>query len=176
MINLKPLTSTLAASMVVTVMGAFDVANAATFTFSFMNEDGLVDGTVEGVIELPDGDGTFAASSVTVTSAPAALGFTLPFDVFSNFPNIIDNSFTVSGGNIDVVASTVLATNGFQAFFLNNPAFGTQFAPEAPNSGVADNDNSTLVYSSVSVPEPTSMIALAGVGLLGVASKLKKKA
>ena len=47
MINLKPLTSTLAASMVVTVMGAFDVANAATFDFSFSNEDGVVDGTVE---------------------------------------------------------------------------------------------------------------------------------
>ena len=78
MINLKPLTSTLAASTVITVMGAFDVANAATFNFSFSNEDGAVPGTVEGTIELPDGYGIFAASNLTVTSAPVALGFTLP--------------------------------------------------------------------------------------------------
>ncbi len=175
MINLKPLTSTIAASMVVTVMGAFDVANAATFNFSFSNEDGPVPGTVEGTIELPDGDGTFAASNVTVTSAPAALGFTLPFDVITNFPIVIGNSFTVSGGAIDAGASTFFATNGPQAFFLNGP-IGTQFAPGAPNSGVSDLDNSTLVYSSnVTTPEPTSMIALASLGLLGVTSKLKKK-
>ncbi|MGK7947173.1 MAG: PEP-CTERM sorting domain-containing protein, partial [Microcystaceae cyanobacterium] len=63
-------------------MGAMaQSAQAATFNFSFSNEDGSVPGTVEGTIELPDGDGTFAASSIFVNSAPAALGYTLPFDI-----------------------------------------------------------------------------------------------
>jgi hypothetical protein len=98
MINLKPLTSTLAASVVVTVMGAFDVANAATLTFSFMNEEGPVAGTVEGEIELPDEDGTFAATAVTITSAPAALGYTLPIDALGgNAP--LANTFTIVNYN-----------------------------------------------------------------------------
>ncbi|MDJ0582731.1 PEP-CTERM sorting domain-containing protein [Crocosphaera sp.] len=181
MINLKPVTSSLAASMVVTVMGAFDVANAATFTFSFNNEDGPVAGTVEGEIELPDGDGTFAATGVTITSAPAALGYTLPIDALGGDAPLT-NTFTVANGVIDSVLSSFVAifapgTN----LSLNDLSFGTGSESNLAGSfanftGVSNLDSSTLTYTSASVPEPTSMIALAGVGILGVASKLKKKA
>ncbi|MBC1194917.1 PEP-CTERM sorting domain-containing protein, partial [Microcystis aeruginosa BLCCF158] len=44
--------------------------------------DGPVSGTVSGTIELPDAalttDGIYAATALSVTSAPAALGYTLP--------------------------------------------------------------------------------------------------
>ncbi|MGB5596147.1 MAG: hypothetical protein WBM62_19225 [Crocosphaera sp.] len=69
-----------------TVVGSANVANAATFGFSFSNVDGPVNGTVEGTIELPDGDGTFAATSVFVTSAPAALGYTTPLIFWQTLP------------------------------------------------------------------------------------------
>ena len=76
------------------------VASAATFNFSFSNVTGPVNGTVQGTLTLPDGDGTNAATSLIVTSAPAALGYTLPFDVMANLTNLLSNSFTVSGGVI----------------------------------------------------------------------------
>ena len=57
---------------VATVLGTADVANAATFTFSFSNEDGIVNGAVSGTIQLPDGDfSNQPATSIVVNSAPA---------------------------------------------------------------------------------------------------------
>jgi hypothetical protein len=47
------------------------VANADTFTFGFTNTQGNVNGTVTGTILLPDGDGTNAATQVTIDSYPA---------------------------------------------------------------------------------------------------------
>ncbi|MEG3439738.1 hypothetical protein V0288_21600 [Pannus brasiliensis CCIBt3594] len=48
-----------------------EVAGAATFTFSFSNVRGLINGTVQGTIELPDGDGTFAAPRFLLLSPPS---------------------------------------------------------------------------------------------------------
>ncbi len=44
------------------------------------------------------------------------------------------------------------------------------------DTGVFDADSSTLTYSAATTPEPTSIITLLGLGVLGVASNLKKKA
>ena len=41
---------------------------AATFTFDFSNVNGAVSGEVSGTIVLPDGNGTFAATSVMIDS------------------------------------------------------------------------------------------------------------
>jgi len=166
------------------VLTSVTVANAATFNFSFSNEDGPVNGTVSGTITLPDGNGTFPASNITVTSAPAALGYTLPFNVFAGLPNIIQNTFTVVGGMINNAVSVFGAQNDstLGSFAFNFPTFGTLASildNGSPSSGVLDSDNSTLVYSSnapATTPEPTSVITLIGIGVLGVASKLKKKA
>lgn len=155
---------------VATVFGSVNVASAATFNFSFSNENGAVNGTVEGTIELPDGDGTFAATSIVVTSAPAALGYTLPFDVLANLTQVFANSFTVAGGSIDTVNSSFVAQNSSigSVFTLNLPGLGSAFNVQGSGngaSGVQDSDSSTLSYTSAaSVPEPSSLIALALVG------------
>ena len=168
------------------VLGSASIANAATFNFYFENEDGAVDGAVQGTIELPDGDGSgLAASSIVVTSAPAGLGRTTPFDIFANFTTFFANSFTVVGGMIDFGASEFGAQDNVTFngnFGLNFPGAGTFFNAAGSNdlfSGVVDSDSSTLADAPpapASTPESTSMITLIGVGVLGVASKLKKKA
>ncbi|MEA5536195.1 PEP-CTERM sorting domain-containing protein [Crocosphaera sp. XPORK-15E] len=156
-----------------TVVGSANVANAATFGFSFSNVNGAVNGIVEGTIELPDGDGTFAATSVFVTSAPAALGYTTPFDVLANFPILGANSFTVAGGTIDALNSSFLAQNPTEALVLNFPGVGTFLNVVGTASvliGVNDTNNSTLTYSAsaATTPEPSTIVALAmlGSGLL----------
>ena len=88
-----------------TIVGSAHVAQAATFNFSFSNVDGPVSGTVQGTIGLPDGNGTFAATLVIVTSAPAALGYTFPYNVLADLTSIFANSFTLSGG-------AIIANNG----------------------------------------------------------------
>ncbi|MFM7713952.1 MAG: PEP-CTERM sorting domain-containing protein, partial [Microcystis sp.] len=75
----KPLTVALATVATATLAQS---ASAATFNFSFSNVQGPVSGTVQGTLTLPDGDGTnLAATSLIVNSAPAAPGYTLPFNV-----------------------------------------------------------------------------------------------
>ena len=154
------------------------VASAATFNFSFDNVEGPVNGNVQGTLTLPDGDGTdLAATSLIVTSAPSALGYTLPFNVLANFTGVIDNSFTVSGGVI--TASSFAAQNLTEALTLNffPGTFGSVFTlPGAVNafSGVVDVNSTTLTFTPV--PEPATVLGLlsvAGVGLLCKGRKLE---
>ena len=185
---LKNKTFNYAASIVTvaSIVAFASVANAATFNFSFSNEDGAVNGTVEGTIELPDGDGIFDPISIMVTSAPPELGYTYPLDVF--IPNaVIENSFTVVNGMIDKAMSLFeVQFPNTTAFFGFNTTFGmgATYLTDINNSpntvintGILDSDSSTLTFSVANVtstPEPTSVITLLGVSVLGVASKLKK--
>jgi hypothetical protein len=167
------------------MLGSASIANAATFNFSFDNQDGAVNGTVSGTITLPDGDGTFPASSIIVTSAPATLGYTLPLDVLNGVVAVTSNTFNVVGGIINAATSIFASQVTGNAIFGLNAGFGNSYLTDinnqftfVENTGVLDNGNSTLLYSSnppASTPEPTSVITLIGVGVLGVASKLKKK-
>ncbi len=72
---------------IASLLSFVESANAIQYTFSFSNDSGPVNGTVSGTIELPGAaatvDGTYAATSVLVTSAPVALGWTTPLDVFN---------------------------------------------------------------------------------------------
>ncbi|MCZ8250449.1 MULTISPECIES: PEP-CTERM sorting domain-containing protein [unclassified Microcystis] len=155
------------------------VASAATFNFSFSNVTGPVNGTVQGTLTLPDGDGTnLAATSLIVTSAPAALGYTLPFDVLANFTFVFGNSFTVSGGVI--TASSFAAENSTEALTLNflPGSVGNLFSVAGAGdgfSGVVDVNSTTLTFTPV--PEPATVLGLlsvAGVGLLCKGRKLEK--
>ena len=173
------------------VLGSASVANAATFSFSFNNVTGPVGGTVSGTIELPDAaltiDNTYAATAVEVTSAPASLGWTLPLDVLNGVTTVFSNVFNVVAGNI-VVANTdfgvvINSINGDNRIGLStlDAGFGTGLDTNGAgsfNSGVRDTNDTTLEFEFIpKVPEPTSIISLIGVGVLGVASKkLKKKA
>jgi|688.fasta_scaffold160113_2 hypothetical protein len=120
------------------------------FNFSFDNTNGPVNGTVSGTLDLPNGNGTFAATSLKINSAPAALGYTQPVDVFSYFPNVFNNSFTVSSGTI--TSSTFLAQNASEAFALNLApgGFGSVLSTVGTVdafSGVQDINSTTLTYT-----------------------------
>jgi hypothetical protein len=177
----KPLTVALATVATATLA---PVASAATFNFSFGNVTGPVSGTVQGTLTLPDGDGTNAATSLIVTSAPAALGYTLPFDVLANLTVVFGNSFTVSGGVI-TASSFAAQNNNTDTLALNfvPGTFGSVFSVQgAANlfSGVLDVNSTTLTYSPAApttVPEPATVLGLlsvAGVGLLCKGRKLEK--
>jgi hypothetical protein len=123
------------------------------FNFSFNNNVGPVNGTVSGTLNLPDGNGTFAATSITINSAPAALGHTQPVDVLSYFTNVQVNNFTVSNGTI---TEGFLAAQGSKgAFIINDPLFGSFLSTVGevdPFSGVQDINSTTFTYSPVPVP------------------------
>ena len=178
----KPLTVALATVATATLA---PVASAATFNFSFGNVGGPVSGTVQGTLTLPDGDGTnLAATSVIVTSAPAALGYTVPFDVLANFTAVFGNSFTVSGGVITASSFAAQNINNTDTLALNlSPGiFGSLFSLQGGANiftGVVDLNSTTLTYSPAApttVPEPATVLGLlsvAGVGLLCKGRKLE---
>ncbi len=125
------------------------------FNFSFNNTTGPVNGTVSGTLDLPDGNGTFAATSIKINSAPAALGYTQPVDVLSYFPNVVGNNFTVSNGTI--TASSFLAESPKEFFTLDflPGSYGSILSKVGevnPFSGVQDINSTTLTYSPVPVP------------------------
>ncbi|MBD2444675.1 PEP-CTERM sorting domain-containing protein [Dolichospermum sp. FACHB-1091] len=117
------------------------------FNFSFNNVEGLVNGTVSGTLELPNGNGIFAAKSVKINSAPAALGYTQPVDVLSYF-DVQENYFEVSNGTI--TASYFFATNPTETFSFADPDLGTHLSKVGASSefsGVKDTKSTTLTYS-----------------------------
>ena len=177
-----PAISMLAASAFVSVVGFANTANAAIFSFSFNNEDGPVDGVVEGTVELPDGDGTFSATAVTINSFPVELELPSPPLETLNFGSP-DNTFTVAGGEI-IEASFFGLINGetslsFSSSFPPNEITYLDFfnAGDFGETGVRDDDSSTLVFTraSVSTPEPASVLTLVGLGLFGIAGKFSSK-
>ena len=120
------------------------------FNFSFNNTVGPVNGTVSGTLDLPDGNGTFAATSIKINSAPAALGNTQPVDVLSYFQTVVKNSFTVSNGTI--TESIFGALNYNQAFALNyylsnSGSLLSTVGKFGEDSGVQDINSTTLTYS-----------------------------
>ena len=164
-------------------------ASAATFNFSFSNVNGPVSGTVQGTLTLPDGDGTFSASAATITSAPAALGYTtpLPLDFGTGF--LPQNTFTVVAGQINATASNffyvfpgfvnAIALNGTDVGANGSSFFDASSGGFLGNTGVRDPGSSTLTYSPAApttVPEPATVLGLlsvAGVGLLCKGRKLE---
>jgi hypothetical protein len=121
------------------------------FNFSFDNTNGEVNGTVSGTLALPNGDGTFAATSLKINSAPAALGYTQPVDVLS-FQDVPFNAFTVSNGTI--TSSDFLAGTEDEAVFAlikNNSGFSysalSTFGTSDEFSGVGDYLSTTLTYT-----------------------------
>jgi hypothetical protein len=163
-------------------------ARAGLYNFSFSNVEGPVAGSVQGTLVLPDGDGVFSASSLIVTSAPASLGYTLPFNILANFTSVLENAFLVNGGAIDVHQSS------FTAYFADGPdgsalsLSGTAFSG-TPGSlfnsqltanvttGVFNGNNSILVFASASgpAPAPGPVPLLGSLAAFGYSRKLRKK-
>lgn len=160
---------------VVSLFSSASVVNAATFSFSFSDENlsaAGVPGTVEGTIELPDGDGIFAATSVVVISSPTEVSPPNGTDFFANAQL---NSFEVIEG--EIVNSNINFSSSTNNFILS--FFGSSFAT-LTNQSTADIvqsniDSVNFTPVAVTTPEPISAITLITVGVLGIASKLKQK-
>mgnify|MGYP006294389453 CR=1 FL=1 len=164
-------------------------AHAATIPFSFSNVNGSVDGEASGVVALPEGDGVFAADSIVVDSAPAALGYTTPFDALDLFSAMFENSVTVSGGQIvaDMFGARRSPSSG-GALALDDPGFGAllnrDFSGDAAD-GVLDAANATVTFGSgqtapgaapmapVPLPAPAALLA---AGLAGLRAASRRKA
>lgn len=122
------------------------------FNFSFNNVSGPVNGTVSGTLDLPNGNGTFAATSLKINSAPAELGYTQPVNVLSYFQDVVNNSFTVSNGTITAssfAAQTNSSSEGLSLNFVPG-TYGstlTKVGQYDVYSGVADINSTTLTYS-----------------------------
>ena len=152
-------------------------AEAVTaFTFSFGNDDGAIDGTVEGIVELSPiiGD-TFTATSLIVTSSPPELGQPPEIDVFDVAPFVLANLFTVVDG--DVTSALFAATGGPDADF-QGIAFGvgpvtlgvgatlTSFGDPLSANGVLDLDGSSLEFAAVPLPGTLGLLAMGLVPLV----------
>ena len=142
-------------------------AKAASFNYEFMNVNGAVPGTVKGTITLPDGDGTFPASAVTITSYPASLGLgATPISI----SNLVKNIFVVSAG--DIIDSDFLgeinAKTGLAFFDSVACGGGATFldkfdAADCGSSGVLDTNSLTLSFSpaAANVPGPLPLLGVA---------------
>ena len=139
---------------VLSVFNSADLANAASFSFSFTNEDGLVDGVVEGTLELPDGNGSFNATALSITSAPTDLGYSLPLNILDSSASIINNIFVVTDGMI--TSGSFIASSFESSFRISaGTAFGSALGVNGNSSfttGVWDTDGSTLVFSTIDPP------------------------
>ena len=164
-------------------IGSVSQAQAASFNFSFQNVSGKVNGTVEGLITLPDGDGSFPASQVDILAYPAALGLgPAPIDAMAN--RTFNNLFTVSGGQI--IGSDFFGMINLRTALALNSTFSSSLGVstflDALNlsdlgaSGVQDVTSSTLTYSpntSTSVPGPAPL--LGAFAAFGFCRKLRRK-
>jgi len=178
--------SLMAIASVMTVgLGIANPAEAINFTFEFDNSGGINGGGfVTGIVRGLGEDGTFAATSVEVTSNTAGFG------IGEYIGNPDTNTWTLAGGN--------LVSFGFVSFGNDNsppavtgssldlrtfgPGFQTGFLSNIPFS-VGGNVVNNLAFTRVvdepdpeAVPEPASLLGLAVIGVVAAGSALKKKA
>jgi hypothetical protein len=144
------------------------------FNFSFTNNPGFgnVAGTVTGQIDLSfNGDGTGAASQVTIDAAPTGL-LSLPFETLTASSTVIDNAFTVSGGRVtsaefqvnDGINPVNQSSLGIELALNNN--FGVNLLyidppNTAPEAFVLANNAGLSGANIVATPAPPTIVLLA---------------
>ena len=169
-------------------------ANAVTVTFTFSNYVGNYNGTVTGRVTGLVDNATSAASGVFIDSYPVGLNqfgtYNTPFDVLAWTGNVMENSFTLSGGLVTSAFFSISGANGVNdQLYLNSAcacAFGTghtnflnignndtQYVWSVGNLGAADG----IIFGSGQggVPEPSSWaLMISGFGLAGAALRRRR--
>ncbi|MEQ9353744.1 PEP-CTERM sorting domain-containing protein [Coleofasciculus sp. F4-SAH-05] len=158
-------------------------ATAADFRFSFTNSSGNIPGTVEGLIEgLPMDSGGLpvAASNISITSAPPALATAID----ANYRLDNQNKFIIDSGQIIFADfDNFFNPDGFALGLALNSGFSNFLtAPYNFSRRVEDSSRSVTFTpvlatpaSAQSVPEPTSVLGLIGVGVLVSGSARKRR-
>lgn len=154
-------------------------SNAATFSFSFINNTNG-GGTVEGIIEgLSDNGVNQSATSVKVTSN------ILGFGIGEYIGNPESNSFNITNGVItfaDFVSfgsknSSPAITNSSLRFYSSNVGLSGGLTNNPLQVSLIPSSNIiTFVRLSdnISIPESTSFISLLAMGLGGLLMKRKE--
>ncbi|NEQ86815.1 MAG: hypothetical protein F6K26_44220 [Moorea sp. SIO2I5] len=109
-------------------------AQAATFTWSFSNVIGGIDGSVSGILELPEGENVAATSVVFKTTTNPVFDSLVGLD-FTTLPNFA-NEFKVNGGEI---TAAQFATD----FFSNTTNLNLELNTE--EFGDPDSQNQALL-------------------------------
>ncbi|WP_424964570.1 VPLPA-CTERM sorting domain-containing protein [Dinoroseobacter sp. S375] len=175
-------------SLVCAFLLAAPSANALSFDFSFSNTVGNVAGTVTGTVSGLADNATGAATSLILTSVPAATGG-------QTNPNTSDvvqwtaidvNSFTVTNGQItDFMFSAVLeAAPVFEFFCLGDPAcapvgaetlYGTAFFAVPFTFVGTDGGFAGVTFTPTAIPLPAGLLLmLSALGGLGAARRWRR--
>jgi hypothetical protein len=169
---------------VIALLGLFpSPGQAATlnFDFSFTNTLGTLSGTVTGVIELPSGCTTCAATAVIINTIPA--GFTptlspLPWDSTTEAGVVAgEDSFTVVGGALTTYSYRV-TPNGVTDLIWQ---FGIDSGPPGDEGALGAVGYDQIVYGPgpvvpAATPLPAALPLFAtGLGALGLLGWRRKR-
>lgn len=169
-------------------------ASAATVTFTFSNVVGNYNGTVTGHVDGLVNNATSAASAVWVDSYPAGLNqfgtYSTPFNVLAWSGNLMENSFTLSGGLVTAAFFSISGANGINDQLYLNSACACAFGTGHTNFLNIGNNDTQYVWSTGplgapdgvvfgaaqgGVPEPTTWaLMISGFGLAGAALRRRR--
>ncbi len=177
-------------------LGLAASAKAESYTFSIVEDQGAITGTVTGTLDLPfvsaGGSGSGAADSLVITSIPAGYNALTEGDTVTSWTDQIANSFTVTSGVITSVEffATTGSSDPSDVLCLNStgagPGFGSFGCPSDLNELHEDTAEGLYGYNfdglagitftpvASAVPEPAS-VWLLGTILAGVAYGFKKR-
>lgn len=119
-----------------------------TFNFSFGNNNE----SVEGVITLPDTNGTFSATSVVITSAPKRFDTESNFDWVKN-ANVNSNRFTISNSQITD---------------FNFQSFGSELTLTPTSATFSDNGNSITTSDNPLQSQSQQPVPFEAEGTIGL--------
>jgi hypothetical protein len=162
--------------------GTATAANALDFDFSFSDDGSLpgplpfpVPGTVTGEITGLTDNATSAATHVWIDSAPLGLDLTMktPFDTIAN---VIDNSFTVSGGQI--IDASYFSSDTSDFGFTLSLSDSDNLLSSNPNDSQTGNSGGFAGVTYAPVPETSTwamlLVGFAGLGFAGYRAKAKR--
>ncbi|MCZ8250360.1 MULTISPECIES: PEP-CTERM sorting domain-containing protein [unclassified Microcystis] len=143
----------------------FPFAFFGTQEFRYPGSTALFNDTSDGITRLnQNGGGLFDLNSIQLTSLLGNNSVTVNFTGIKADSSIVTQSFTT-----DAILST-LETFTFNSSFTN--LVSVQWIQASPFHQF---DNINVTPSATPVPEPSAILGLLGLGLLGIGSQFKQK-